>query len=48
VPTLIVSIFSMNVRLPIPYGHPLAFWLVMALSAAALSIFMYFWWRKKW
>jgi magnesium transporter len=48
VPTLIVSIFSMNVRLPIPYEHPLAFWLVMALSAAALSIFMYFWWRKKW
>lgn len=48
VPTLIVSIFSMNVRLPIPYEHPLAFWLVMGMSAAALSIFMYFWWRKKW
>lgn len=48
VPTLVVSIFSMNVRLPIPSQHPLAFWLVMGLSAAALSIFMYFWWRKKW
>jgi len=48
VPTLIVSIFSMNVRLPIPYEHPLSFWLVMGLSAVALFLFMYLWWRKKW
>lgn len=48
VPTLVVSIFSMNVRLPISFEHPLSFWLVMGMSAAALAIFMYLWWRKRW
>ncbi len=48
VPTLIVSIFSMNVRLPINNTHPLTFWVIMGMSGAALAIFMYFWWRKKW
>jgi magnesium transporter len=48
VPTLVVSVFSMNVRLPVPHEHPLSFWLVMGLSGAALAIFMYFWWRKRW
>jgi magnesium transporter len=48
VPTLIVSIFSMNVRLPVPHENPLSFWLVMGLSAVALFLFMYLWWRKKW
>lgn len=47
-PTLIVSIFSMNVRLPINNTHPFTFWAIMAMSGAALAIFMYFWWRKKW
>jgi magnesium transporter len=48
VPTLVVSVFSMNVRLPIPFQHPLSFWLVMGMSAAALALFMYLWWRKRW
>lgn len=48
VPTLIVSIFSMNVRLPIAHESALSFWLVMGLSAVALFVFMYLWWRKKW
>ncbi len=48
VPTLVVSIFSMNVRLPIGEAHPLAFWAVMGMAVVALAIFMYFWWRKKW
>ena len=48
VPTLVVSIFSMNVKLPISEGHPLAFWTIMGIAGAALAIFMYFWWRKKW
>jgi magnesium transporter len=46
-PTLIVSIFSMNVPLPVPH-HVVSFWLIMALSVTALSVFMYFWWKKKW
>jgi len=48
VPTLVVSIFSMNVKLPISDAHPLAFWAIMGIAGAALAIFMYFWWRKKW
>jgi hypothetical protein len=48
VPTLIVSTSSMHVRLPIPYEHPLSFWVVMGLSAVALPVFMYLWRRKKW
>src|SRR5512137_3119652 len=48
VPTLVVSIFSMNVKLPISEGHPLAFWTIMAIAGTSLAIFMYFWWRKKW
>ena len=48
VPTLVVSIFSMNVKLPINESHPLAFWAIMGIAGAALEVFMYFWWRKKW
>jgi magnesium transporter len=48
VPTLVVSIFSMNVKLPISESHPLAFWAIMGIAGAALAVFMYFWWRKKW
>ncbi|MBN2465901.1 magnesium transporter CorA family protein [candidate division WOR-3 bacterium] len=48
VPTLIVSVFSMNVRLPVAHESPLSFWLVMGLSAVSLVAFMFFWWRKKW
>jgi magnesium transporter len=48
VPTLVVSIFSMNVKLPISDAHPLAFWAIMAMAGAALAVFMYLWWRKKW
>jgi magnesium transporter len=48
VPTLVVSIFSMNVKLPISESHPMAFWAIMGIAGAALAFFMYFWWRKKW
>jgi magnesium transporter len=48
VPTLVVSIFSMNVKLPISENHPLAFWGIIGGAAVSLIVFMYFWWRKKW
>jgi magnesium transporter len=48
VPTLIVSVFSMNVALPLNQSHPLAFWAVLGLAGAALAVFMYVWWRKRW
>jgi len=48
VPTLVVSIFSMNVKLPISESHPMAFWAIMGIAGTALAVFMYLWWRKKW
>jgi magnesium transporter len=48
VPTLIVSIFSMNVALPISQRHPGSFWLVMVLAALSVGAFLYLWWRKRW
>lgn len=42
VPTLVVSIFSMNVRLPIG-DHPQAFWFVLALSFTSAFAVMIFW-----
>ncbi len=48
VPTLVVSIFSMNVRLPVNETHPLAFWGIIGGAVVSLIVFMYFWWRKKW
>jgi magnesium transporter len=48
VPTMVVSIFSMNVALPISQTHPLTFWLILGLCGAALATFMLIWWRKRW
>ncbi len=48
VPTMIVSIFSMNVPLPIPSNVPWAFWFVMFLSALAMCVFMVIWRLRKW
>jgi magnesium transporter len=47
VPTLVVSIFSMNV--PIPgqqYQH--SFWIIMILAIASIGIIMLIWKKKKW
>ncbi|HEY9162109.1 MAG TPA: magnesium transporter CorA family protein [Desulfomonilia bacterium] len=45
IPTLVVSIFSMNVTMPIPHDHPLAFWFIMATAlvsvAAVISFFKF-------
>ena len=43
IPTLVVSIFSMNVKMPIPYDHPLAFWLIIATAIVSVaSVISYF------
>ncbi|MDR1744670.1 MAG: magnesium transporter CorA family protein [Planctomycetota bacterium] len=47
-PTLVVSIFSMNVVLPISSSGNWAFWFVIALSAIALLCFMTVWRLRKW
>jgi magnesium transporter len=46
-PTLVVSIFSMNVDLPIPQRGPIAFWVVMALAAASVITVCVIWWKKR-
>ncbi len=48
VPTMVVSIFSMNVALPISFDNPLSFWFVVGLSLFALVIFMSVWKWRKW
>lgn len=41
VPTLIVSIFSMNVKLPLWQEHPVSFWFILGLSGfSALVVFI--------
>jgi len=51
VPTLVVSVFSMNVALP--FGekgsqHWLPFWIVMAVAALSVVGLLTYWRRKKW
>ena len=48
VPTMVVSIFSMNVKLPISGENNWAFWFVMAISALSLFGFMGIWRWRKW
>jgi magnesium transporter len=48
VPTLVVSIFSMNVPIP-GQEHPLSFWLILILALASVGGMMLFWkLKKKW
>jgi len=42
VPTFVVSMFSMNVKIPFA-GHPYAFWIIMGGSGVALAGFMLVW-----
>lgn len=48
VPTLVVSIFSMNVALPFGLKEHPAFWLIMGLAAISMVSFLIFWKYKKW
>jgi len=48
VPTLVVSIFSMNVTLPFGLGEHPAFWVIMGLAAVSVVGFFFFWKYKKW
>jgi magnesium transporter len=48
VPTLVVSIFSMNVKIPFESAHPFSFWIIMGLAFIAAASFLIFWRFKKW
>jgi len=45
IPTFVVSLFSMNVKMPIPNDHPLSFWFIVMAAivtvVAAMSFFKY-------
>jgi magnesium transporter len=46
-PTLVVSIFSMNVDLPFPKNHPVPFWFIVALAGISAFLVGFVWWKKK-
>jgi magnesium transporter len=46
-PTLVVSIFSMNVAIPLE-KHDYGFWIVIALATISSSIVGVLWWKKRW
>lgn len=47
VPTLVVSAFSMNLRIPLE-DHPQAFWIVMGLAGVSVGVFMLLWRHRRW
>lgn len=46
-PTFVVSLFSMNVRIPIAEFHH-AFWIIAAMAAISTMGFALLWWKKRW
>lgn len=46
-PTLVVSVFSMNVRIPLSQLHN-AFWIIFLLAFLPSIAVAVLWWRKKW
>jgi magnesium transporter len=47
-PTLVVSIFSMNVRIPLISEDPASFWIISTLAALSSLTLGFLWWRKRW
>jgi magnesium transporter len=48
VPTLVVSIFSMNVVLPLAQEARGSFWVILGLAGASMAGVAYLWRRKRW
>ena len=46
-PTFVVSLFSMNVRIPIADSHH-AFWIIAVMAAISAMGFALLWWKKRW
>jgi magnesium transporter len=46
-PTLVVSIFSMNVKFP-GMDHPWMFWIVLTMAAVSALLVRFAWWWKQW
>jgi magnesium transporter len=47
-PTLVVSTFSMNVKIPLKYDEPYSFWIIFFLALTSAIITGLLWWRRKW
>ena len=47
-PTLVVSIFSMNVQIPLAHDAPHSFWLIMILALLPSILLGLLWWKKRW
>ena len=47
-PTLVVSIFSMNVTIPLRHDSPFSFWFISFMAFMPAVIIGILWWRKKW
>ena len=47
VPTLVVSVFSMNVEIPLEH-HPLAFWVIVGMATGGMLLVVLLWWWRKW
>jgi len=47
-PTLVVSIFSMNVRIPLASDEPASFWIISVLAALSSLTLGFLWWRRRW
>jgi magnesium transporter len=48
IPTLVVSVFSMNVVIPLKHDSPISFWLICLIAFAPAIFVGAMWWRKKW
>jgi magnesium transporter len=47
-PTLVVSYFSMNVKLPLAANEPISFWVITILVVSVTLVFVFLWWRRRW
>ena len=47
-PTLVVSIFSMNVKIPLAHDEPASFWIISTLAALSSLTLGFLWWRRHW
>jgi len=47
-PTLVVSVFSMNVQIPLPYDEPASFWIISVLAALSSLTLGFLWWKRRW
>lgn len=48
VPTLVVSVFSMNVAMPFNHDHPVTFWLIIGLATVSVAGVIYWWRNRRW